>query len=355
MALPGQAVAEVEPGGAPSRTSRRRSAPCAGVLAIRAVLPVELSPVGADAEAKLAMDGRKVSVVMPVYNCQRYLAAAVESILGQTFRDFEFIIIDDGSTDGSLSLLQGFAERDDRIRLVSRPNTGIVGALNEGLAMARGEFIARMDGDDVSFPTRLERQVEYLQSHPECVAIGAKVNRVCPAGLKCAVTPRVTAHAQIEERLLLGEGGAMVHPVVMMRATVVRSIGGYREKYRYVEDLDLFLRLGEVGRLANLDEILLDYREHLASTNHTKHREQEMLRCTAVAEAHRRRNRDARPDGQLAPYVLPDPQARLRGWGWNALRSGRRWLAFRYAMSSLRLEPFSGKTYRLMACIVRGY
>src|SRR5436305_11764547 len=101
-----------------------------------------------------------VSVLMPVYNAQRYIAAAVQSILDQTFTDFELIVVDDGSTDRSGDILRGFAARDPRVKLISRPNTGYVVALNEALATATGEFIARMDADDFSLPKRFERQVE---------------------------------------------------------------------------------------------------------------------------------------------------------------------------------------------------
>src|SRR5262245_4670824 len=113
-----------------------------------------------------------VSVVMPVYNAAAYVAQAVESIRAQTLGDFEFIIVNDGSTDRSPRLLEGFAARDSRIKLISRPNTGIVGALNDGVAAARGELIARMDADDVSLPTRLEKQVTFMRSHPQVVALG---------------------------------------------------------------------------------------------------------------------------------------------------------------------------------------
>src|SRR3954465_13575599 len=116
-----------------------------------------------------------VSVVMPVYNAQRYLAEAVDSILAQTWRYFEFVIVDDGSTDRSPKLLERYAVRDSRIKLTLRPNTGIVGALNDGIAAASGEFPARMDADDVALPRRLEKQVAYLTELPKVMALGLKV------------------------------------------------------------------------------------------------------------------------------------------------------------------------------------
>src|SRR6266581_3934019 len=103
-----------------------------------------------------------ISVVMPVYKAERYLAQAVDSILDQTFTDFELIAVDDGSRDQSLQILNGYAQKDQRVRVISRPNTGIVGALNDGIAAARAPLIARMDSDDLSLPQRFEKQVTYL-------------------------------------------------------------------------------------------------------------------------------------------------------------------------------------------------
>src|SRR5213082_2829515 len=108
-----------------------------------------------------------VTVLMPVYNAARFLAEAVESVLAQTFADFEFVIVDDGSTDRSPRMLQRFAEHDKRIKLIARPNTGIVGALNDGLIAAQSELIARMDADDVSHPARLEKQVQFMRENPD--------------------------------------------------------------------------------------------------------------------------------------------------------------------------------------------
>src|SRR6478672_11907562 len=107
-----------------------------------------------------------LSVLMPVYNGARYLAEAVESILGQTFRDFELIIVNDGSTDGSEKILRRYAEQDGRIKLISRPNTGIVGALNDAIAASKCELMARMDADDVAMPDRFEKQLAYMRDHP---------------------------------------------------------------------------------------------------------------------------------------------------------------------------------------------
>ena len=211
-----------------------------------------------------------ISVLMPVYNGASYLAEAVESIRAQTFGDFEFIAVDDGSTDGSLPLLQRFAQEDPRLRIVSRPNTGIVGALNDGLAVARGEFVARMDADDIAEPVRFEKQLAVLRADPECVALGSSVVFIDPVGrpLKAYYPP--LDHAAIEEELARGNGGALIHPTVVFRRSALLQCGGYRSHYNYIEDLDLYVRLLDAGRLANLPELLLHYRQHPQSVNHVK-------------------------------------------------------------------------------------
>ncbi len=123
-----------------------------------------------------------VSVVMPLYNARRHLASALDSVLAQTFTDFEIIAVDDGSRDDTLDLLRQYESRDPRVRVLSRPNTGIVGALNDGMRLARADLIARMDGDDLCLPDRFEKQVAYLQQHPDCVLVGSQVLLIDPDG-----------------------------------------------------------------------------------------------------------------------------------------------------------------------------
>src|ERR1051326_2264165 len=123
-----------------------------------------------------------VSVLVPVYNAARYLDVAISSVLRQTFSDFELIAVDDGSKDDSKKILEHFSANDARIRVISRPNTGIVGALNDGLAVARGEFIARMDADDVALPGRFQAQLDYLRGHPDCIAVGTAVQIIDARG-----------------------------------------------------------------------------------------------------------------------------------------------------------------------------
>jgi glycosyltransferase involved in cell wall biosynthesis len=187
-----------------------------------------------------AIDHPRVSVALPVHNCERYVAEAIESILAQTFTDFEFLIVDDGSTDGSLAILQRYAARDQRIQLVSRPNTGYLVALNEMLARARGEYVARMDADDIALPERFDHQIRYLEDHPECVMVGSRVTLIDPDGAPIMVMGEALTHEEIDNALMMAQGQLVYHPVVMFRRQVVLDLGGYRPEYYTTEDLDLF-------------------------------------------------------------------------------------------------------------------
>jgi glycosyltransferase involved in cell wall biosynthesis len=198
-----------------------------------------------------------VSILLPFYNARRYLAGAARSMLVQTFEDFELLLMDDGSSDGSKAIADELAAKDRRVRVISGPNKGRSRTLNEGIALAQGEFIARMDADDLSLPTRLQRQVEYLREHPECVCVGTRVTLIDPYDSPLSTPEHKLTHDEIDAELLRGIGWAIVHPAATMRTDAVRRVGGYRAQFNDSEDLDLFLRLGEVGRLANLPEPLV--------------------------------------------------------------------------------------------------
>ncbi len=207
---------------------------------------------------------------MSVHNGQSYLAEAIDSILGQTFADFEFLIVDDGSIDGSAAILADFAARDARIRVISQANQGLTKSLNTALGLANGEFIARFDADDVSLPDRFQRQLSALRLDPELVVLGSEVELITHDGLRLGARGQAAGHDEIRRRLLLGDGGTLTHPVVMMRRSAVEAVGGYDESFPVGQDLDLFLRLTEVGKAANLPVTLLLWRQHDSSVNRTR-------------------------------------------------------------------------------------
>jgi hypothetical protein len=200
-----------------------------------------------------------ISVIMSVYNGARYLYAAVESILAQDFTDFEFIIINDGSTDSSGEILERFALRDPRIRLISRENRGLVKSLNELVAAARAPLLARMDADDVSMPQRLSMQYSYMMQNPDIGVLGTNTHDIDENGrLFICEDFYPNDQAGIEE--MLHRHPPVCHPAVMVQTALVRDCGGYRPAFRHAEDYDLWLRLFRVTNIRNLPERLLLYR-----------------------------------------------------------------------------------------------
>ncbi len=197
-----------------------------------------------------------VSVVMPVYNTGPYLAPAIGSILSQTFSDFEFIIIDDGSTDSSAAEIDSFASLDGRIRAYHQENQGVTEALNRGCRLALGKYIARMDADDVSFPQRLEREVGYLETHPEIGIVGSWVECINERGEAMGIRKFPVIPTVIAWRLLFEN--CVAHSTVLMRRSIIELLGLYHGEL--CEDYALWCRASHITRVANLPEVLGKYR-----------------------------------------------------------------------------------------------
>jgi glycosyltransferase involved in cell wall biosynthesis len=290
-----------------------------------------------------------VSVLMPVHNAERYLGEAVESILGQTFADFEFLIVDDGSTDRSRAILERYAAQDQRIHLTSRPNTGYAVALNELLSLARGQLVARMDADDVALPERLARQVDYLRAHPDVVCVGSAVHFIDAGGRFLRDRHPGMEHEAIQERALAGDC-ALNHPSVMMRRA-----GGYHVEFMPAEDLDLWLRLGEIGRLTNLPDVLMKYRQHEASFSE-RHQQLQLERsAAAVLEACRRRGIPPR-EVSVSPWRPVDRRSRMQayvGYGWRGLERGDYRMALHYALRAIGQAPWRAGGWWLVARVLR--
>lgn len=300
-------------------------------------------------------DCPRVTALMPVYNNERYIAAAVESILNQTFRDFEFIIIDDGSSDGSLQMLERYAREDSRIRLASRPNTGYTIALNEGLRIARGEYIARMDADDVASPERFEMQVQYLDDHPDCTVVGGNVLLIDRDGDPIREMCLGYSHEEIDAAHMQGKGGAIIHPAATIRKSALDRVGEFREDYECAEDLDIFLRLAEVGRVANLPEVVLRYRQHLSSIGYSRADEQQRFTICAVRDAHERRGIPLPPEWEYPFQGKVSAASSYRKWVWWALSGQNVGTARKYAVKALLREPYTVESWRAMYCAVRGH
>lgn len=252
------------------------------------------------------MASPKITVVMSVYNNAGYVEKAIDSILAQTFRDFEFIIINDGSTDGSVEILDRYAAQDNRIKLVHQSNAGLVAALNTGISLARGDFIARMDGDDISLADRFQKQVDFLDAHPDIGAVGSWVTVIDEQGEPRAGGPdNPTDPWQLRDNL--AKGTPILHPTAMMRRALVQQIGGYRAVYTHCEDYDLWLRFSEISSLANVPERLLLYRFYGGQVSR-KHAVSQTL-GTAIAYAAYEERRAGRPDPTMSLDQLPHIEA----------------------------------------------
>jgi glycosyltransferase involved in cell wall biosynthesis len=201
-----------------------------------------------------------VSVLMPCYNAERFLQDAINSIINQTFTDFELLIIDDCSCDGSLEIINRFCAADQRIVLIQNStNSGVVEALNRGIKLTKGQFIARMDADDISHPQRLEKQIDYMIRHPECIVCGTNIRLINETGKRIGMRSYFTENRKIKHNILLKSPFA--HPSVMIRKQVlIENNLSYSQKYGSAEDYYLWMRLFDLGLFANLDEFLFDYR-----------------------------------------------------------------------------------------------
>jgi len=214
---------------------------------------------------KAACRQPRVSIVMSVYNGGEFLAEAIESILSQTFGDFEFIIIDDGSTDSSEKIIKDFD--DPRVRLISRGNKGLTYSLNEGLKLARGGYIARQDADDISLPTRLEKEVTYLDSHPDVGLVGTNYIVMDETGKELVKTNMFNHPDDLSLALLITNQYG--HGSVMFRRDLLPTIKGYDADVGTVEDYDLWIRISCISKIANLEEHLYKWRKVKTSISHS--------------------------------------------------------------------------------------
>jgi glycosyltransferase involved in cell wall biosynthesis len=215
----------------------------------------------------------RVSVLMAVHNGEKYLPEAIKSILSQTFTDFEFLIVDDGSTDRTAEIINSY--QDARIKLISNPqNVGLTRSLNRGLDLARGEYIARMDSDDISVPERLAKQLTHMDTHREVAVCGTWAKDIDAEGKVTGV--RETPVGEDLEREYW-RPSPIIHPSAMIRRAHLNGLR-YDDQIRYAQDFDLWLRLKPHHKLANLPEHLLLYRVH--SDSITLARRDDQLRVT---------------------------------------------------------------------------
>ncbi|MEM7682925.1 MAG: glycosyltransferase family 2 protein [Planctomycetota bacterium] len=290
-----------------------------------------------------------LSVGMTVYNGQGYLRAALGSLLSQDFEDFELVAVDDGSTDATPDVLADAARQDERLRVVRQDNAGISAAANRMLAETRAPLIARMDADDLAKPGRLSAQVAFMNGPGSAVAASGCAVDYIDAKDRFLTTIRPPCDNEKIQSMLLGGHCAVWHTGSILRRSAVDKVGGYSTDLRYAIDLDLWLRLGEVGPLANLPESLQRYRMHAGGVSETKRDIQQEDARTAVRRAGERRGVEAvfeetpwRPGSDRASR-----EAFHLKFGWWAYHSGQRKTAALYGLKAASVRPWSYRGWRM--------
>lgn len=296
-----------------------------------------------------------ISVVLPVFNGGAFLQAAIESVLNQTFTNFELIILNDGSTDQSIQIIEDFAAKDSRIVVIDRENRGLVATLNQGVQLARADLIARMDADDVSMPARLKFQYEFMLNHPIIVASGTGYILIDDRFnlIRKFIPEEKNEVLQVQA---LSGSTPICHPTAIFRKREFLEVGGYREKAMLAEDLDLWLRIGEKGEIANLSNILLYYRQHSNSLSESKQIKQIEIMNQVAREACFRRN--LLPTAKLFNPISPwrstgtkeSNYAQILRYGWWAWLEGNEKTARVYAWKALRQSVASINSWKLFYC-----
>jgi glycosyltransferase involved in cell wall biosynthesis len=212
--------------------------------------------------------GVTVSVLVPVFNGEAYLARSIESVLDQSYPDFELLILDDGSSDSTPAIAARYAARDPRVRVLRHDNRGVGQTLNRGLLEARGGYIAELGSDDLALPGRLEKQVDFLNRNPEHVAVGAYLRIIDSLDRPIGIREYPSTDEQLRRCLpLFNPFGS---PALMYRRTAAIAAGSYNHRFKTSEDYDFLLRMARFGKVANIAEPLTAYRFHEGSTKSTR-------------------------------------------------------------------------------------
>lgn len=231
-----------------------------------------------------------ISVLLPCFNAEQFLEKCISSVLSSTYQNFELIAVDDGSTDSTNKIIRLFKARDARLVLHEQPNSGIVVALNNALNLAKGKYAARMDADDICTPDRFQKQIAFLEANPSVLVVGGQGYLIDEDDDLISPISILLDHDSIDSDLLNKfNSRAMIHPAAMFRTKKIKELGGYREEFIWAEDLDLFLRVAEHGKLANLDSVVIHYRKHGNSVTDTRALLQRRNAMRATNEARLRR------------------------------------------------------------------
>jgi glycosyltransferase involved in cell wall biosynthesis len=307
-------------------------------------------------KSELANKPPLISVLMPVYNVEQYLRQSIESILLQSFKDFEFIIIDDGSTDNSKNIVSEYANKDSRIKFFSRENKGIVKTRNELLQLSKAKYFAIMDGDDISSDCRLEEQFKFLTDNPEYLIVGCRDLLIDPDGDPIKLINTLVEHDEIDQANLKTNEFLTLNAYMAITKSV-KDIGAYREEITYAEDRDLFLRLAELGKVKVLPSVLYKYRQHHNSVCAKKRLEINQSVAQVIKDAHSRRRLDLNAVAQDTSSLENNlqPKDYFSSWAWWALDAGNVNTARKYALKLLYTSPLSLQSWRLLYCALRGH
>ena len=216
----------------------------------------------------------KVTVLMPIFNVEKYIGEAIKSILTQSFTDLELLIINDGSTDKTANLVRKY--KDKRIKFINnKKNRGLVAVLNQGMKLIKSRYLVRMDGDDISLPTRIEKQVQFMESHPEIDVCGTWFE-VFESGAKSKTYSRPVSPAACKASLLFTD--PVCHATTIMRfETLKKHDVKYSPGFEHLEDYEFWNRISPFANFSNIDEVLYRYRYHSDSTGHKEQKEQQRL------------------------------------------------------------------------------
>lgn len=217
-----------------------------------------------------------VSVVMTVFNEDKYVSRAIESILNQTLKNFEFIIVNDASSDKSLSVIRSYMRKDKRIRLINnRKNLKLPHSLNLGVSQAKANFIARMDADDIALPKRLQKECRFLKTHPNVAIVGSNILIVDEEEHIVSKREYSTNSVKLKQTML--RYSPFAHPSVMFRKDIFEEFGGYNKLLNFCEDIDYWFRIGTTYEFGNIPEFLLRYTLKKNSVTHANLHKQELL------------------------------------------------------------------------------
>ncbi|GKS59010.1 hypothetical protein YTPLAS18_25370 [Nitrospira sp.] len=286
-----------------------------------------------------------VSVIIPVYNAERYVAATLKSVLAQTFREFEIICVNDGSTDSSAVVLKQFG---DQIRVLEQPNSGQTVAQNHAVDHSSGRYIAFLDADDVWYPTKLEDQVREMESHHDIVMVSSNYDEIDGAGKMRLVDAGLSLYRDIDPKnplnRLLGEDFAIALPSFMMvRKTALAQIGGLDPLLTvYDSDTDLCVRLRDVGQSRYVERSGGARRVHASSNSYSEQFARKRHQCCVhlLEKLHARYRGDLKKE-RIARTILAN---RLSDWGWYEVRIGNQADGLNLLKRALTLDPLKFRT-----------